>query len=78
MAHVVLLRLRPRLVGYSPEKAQAFHHEVIRRLEALPGVQSLSLAKGVGLVWRSTGEVSVRVPGEVPNPTKNDFIVSYH
>ena len=76
--HVVLLRLRPRLVGYAPGKAQAFHHEVVRRLEALPGVQSVSLGRGIGAIWASTGEVSVRLPGQVPNPEKNNFNASYH
>jgi predicted permease len=75
--HVVLLRLRPRLVGYAPEKAQAFHQEVVRRLEALPGVQSVSLGRGIGAIWSNTGEVSVRLPGQVRNP-KSDFNVSYH
>jgi putative ABC transport system permease protein len=41
---VVLLRLRPSLVGYANERAWAFQHEVIRRLEVLPGVVAASPA----------------------------------
>jgi putative ABC transport system permease protein len=39
---VVLLRLRPSLVGYTNERAWTFQREVVRRLEALPGVVSAS------------------------------------
>jgi predicted permease len=39
---VITLRLRPSLVDYSRERAHAFHHEVIRALESLPGVISAS------------------------------------
>jgi cell division protein FtsX len=56
---VVVLRLRPRLVGYGPPRAQAFQREVVRRLEALPGVESVSLAVGQGLVWRAAGTMRV-------------------
>jgi putative ABC transport system permease protein len=41
---VVLLRLRPSLLAYTPERAWAFQREVIRRLEALPGVIAASPA----------------------------------
>ena len=34
---VVLVRLRPSLVGYTNDRAWAFQREVIRRLEAMPG-----------------------------------------
>ncbi len=40
------LRLRPRLVGYPPERAQAFTRRVVERLEGLPGVASVSLGSG--------------------------------
>jgi hypothetical protein len=41
---VALLRLRPSLVGQSAARAKAFQEEVIRRLEALPGVVAASPA----------------------------------
>lgn len=48
-SHVALMRLRPRLLKYTPERAQRFQHDVIRRLAALPSVESASLV-GVGAV----------------------------
>jgi predicted permease len=44
---VATLRLRPRLVGYAPPRARAFTRAVVRRLEALPGVRSVSLGSGL-------------------------------
>jgi predicted permease len=64
--HVVLLRLRPRLVGYSPERAQAFQREVVRRLESLAGVMSASLKSGPGFVWAGGDELRMSLPGQPP------------
>ncbi len=50
---VAVLRLRPRLLQYSPARSQAFIRESIRRLEALPGVESVTFARGIGAVWQS-------------------------
>lgn len=58
--HVDVLRLRPRLMQYTPEQAQAFHREVVRALEETPGITSVSLARGVGFVWLSGRNVFVR------------------
>ena len=60
--HVVLLRLRPRLVNYSPEQAQAFQQAVVRRLESLPGVISASLTNGAGFVWAGGEELRMSLP----------------
>ena len=62
--HVAALRLRPGLMNYKLEKAQTFIREAVRGLEALPGVQSVSLATGSGLAWRSGGSLGVRLPEE--------------
>ena len=40
--HVVTIRLRPSLVGYSRERSHAFQRSVIERLESMPGVVSVS------------------------------------
>jgi len=48
-SHVALIRVRPRLVKYSPERAQRFQRELVRRLEAVPGVESVSMV-GIGSV----------------------------
>jgi putative ABC transport system permease protein len=53
-SHVALMRLRPRLLEYTPARAQAFQREVVRRLESLPGVRSVSLI-GTGVALRLLG-----------------------
>jgi predicted permease len=57
---VALLRLRPRMVGYSSQRAQQFQRAVIRRLESIPGVESASMV-GTGVVLRG-GEAEVALP----------------
>ncbi len=41
-SQVITLRLRPSLIDYSRERAQAFHRELFDRLAATPGVVSAS------------------------------------
>ena len=42
---VVLLRLRPGQAGYAPREARTYQQEAVRRIEALPGVTSASVAE---------------------------------
>ena len=42
---VATLRLRPRLVAHGPERARPFTREVVRRLEALPGVEAVAVGR---------------------------------
>jgi predicted permease len=73
--HVLGLRLRPRLLEYPPEKAQAFEREVIRRLRELPSVESVSLTKGVGPVWRGNGQMRLALAGKVyPKPADQPIV----
>lgn len=44
---LVTVRLRPRLAGYGPGRAQEYTRRVVERLEALPGVRSVSPAAGL-------------------------------
>ena len=75
VAHVLGLRLRPRLLEYPPEKAQAFERDVIRRLRDLPSVESVSLTKGVGPVWRGNGQMRIALPGKVyPKPADEPIV----
>jgi len=76
--HVALMRLRPRMIQYSPEKAQGFTREVVRRLQLLPGVQSVSLAKGIGLAWMGNIQIPVRRPDQTSNRAEDNFQVFYH
>ena len=60
-SRVIMLRLRPSLVNLSNDRAWAFQREVVRRLEALPGVVSASVSEYLPVfgsgervrVWRS-------------------------
>ena len=64
LSSVLGLRLRPQIIDYSPLRAQAFTREVLQRLRTLPGVKSVSLAKGIGLVWRANEGIRMRLPGQ--------------
>jgi hypothetical protein len=62
--YVALLRLRPRLVGNDPERAQAFHREAKRQLESLSGIVSVSLTAAAGFVWTEGFPAAISLPGE--------------
>ena len=62
---VVLLRLRPSLLGYGPERAWTFQREALRRLEALPGVVAASPATVPPLPGWSRPRLPVRLIGNV-------------
>jgi predicted permease len=62
--HVALLRLRPRLVGYAPDRAQTFQRDVVRRLESTPGIVSVSLTAGDGFTWMEGFKVRFSLPGD--------------
>jgi len=75
--HVAALRLRPALMNYKLEKAQAFTREAVARLEAVPGVQSVSLVTGNGLSWQGGGSVRVRLPEEPRRTAEEQLQVEY-
>jgi putative ABC transport system permease protein len=60
--HVLGLRLPVSLVHYPADKAYTFKQEVVRRLRELPGVESVSLAKGQGLVWLTGQNARAALP----------------
>ena len=64
--HVLGLRLPVSLIHYPRDKAYTFKKDVVRRLRELPGVESVSLAKGQGLVWHfgSRGGDRATLPGK--------------
>jgi predicted permease len=59
--HVALMRVRPRLIKYTPERAQRFQREVIEQLRAVPSVESVSMV-GVGAVLGG-GSGKAALPG---------------
>ena len=51
-ADVIVLRLRPELLKYSPQQVQSLLLEAVRRISAAPGVRSVAFMEGgEGLVW---------------------------
>jgi predicted permease len=76
--HVAVLRLRPRLIGYSPARAQRMTQEAIRRLGFLPGVKSVSLGTGsMGYLWEKGGSLLASLPGQ-QTPRAEDRTQVYH
>jgi putative ABC transport system permease protein len=75
---IAVLRLRPRLIDYAPDTAQAFLRRAMDRVSALPDVESATLARGIGFIWRETGEVTVRLPGQAPREAGAEPEVVYH
>src|SRR5262249_31690385 len=77
--HVALLRLRPRLIGYSPSRAQNFTRETIRRLESLPGVKSVSIDNGaLGYLWERGGRLLASLPGQESSRPEDKVTVYHH
>jgi putative ABC transport system permease protein len=64
-SHVALMRLRPRLVKYTPAHAQQFQRDVVQRLSAVPGVQSVSMV-GIGAILGG-GATNVGLPTSAPD-----------
>ena len=64
-SHLVVTRVRPRLVGYDSTRARAVLREIVTRLEAVPGVHSVSLG-GTGPVWSYAASRNVWRPGQEP------------
>jgi len=63
-SHVVMVRLRPTLVGYDRVRAHAFQVAVQRRLEATPGVIAASPAENPA-IW-ADNTIHVWLPGSAP------------
>ena len=60
---IVMVRLRPSLVGYGAERSWAFQREAIRHLEAIPGVLAASPASVPPLPRWGRGSAVVTIPG---------------
>ena len=51
--HVLNLMLDPHQIGYSPVRTKSFYRELVRRIGALPGVESASLGRTVPMAYPS-------------------------
>ena len=63
--HVALMRVRPRLVKYTPDRAQQFQRQVMQQLRSMPSVESATMV-GIGTVL-SGGSARVALPGWPPD-----------
>jgi predicted permease len=65
---VALLRVRPRLVGYGPDRAVPYLRRVEREITLLAGVESAALV-GIGATWGGGSDRAVRrADAPVPSP----------
>jgi len=70
--HVALLRLRPRLLGYTADQAQPYLREVVERLNALPDVRSTTMV-GTGISLFGF-RANVETRGEEPMTLQTGYI----
>jgi len=72
-SRLAFFRVTPRLIEYSPEKSAALQREILARLSALPGVESVSM--GQYLPWWPTATRAVSLPGKMPLRNEDKFRV---
>jgi putative ABC transport system permease protein len=75
---VIVLRLRPSLVGYSAERAWAFQREVIRRIEEISGVTAASPANIPPLPGWVVANAPVQLPGDSSDPATPFRVATTH
>jgi len=76
-SNVLLFRLRPRLVGYGPDKSLAYQRNVIEKLQSLPRVEFASPAIYPPLPeWG--GHANVYLPGHEPASAQNTLRIHYN
>ena len=63
--HVLTARVDVRGAGYSPDERQALYRRLVEALQAIPGVQSVSLSSN-GPLWGSQRISSLSVEGHTP------------
>ena len=68
--HLAQLRLRPRLVGYTPDRAQKYLARAIESIRRVPGVVDAVPVRG-SIVRQATETVPVSLPGESAANSRN-------
>jgi predicted permease len=74
--HVLNLTMDPSQVGYNQERSKAFYKELERRVRALPGVQSASLAYSIPLGYSGQSGY-VHAEGQIAEPGKRGPYVGF-
>jgi predicted permease len=72
--HLLNVRMDPSWAGYSLERTKDFYRELERRVTALPGVQSASLAFSVPMGYYNSGNL-IFVDGRVADPAAQPPLV---
>ena len=74
--HLAQLRLRPRLVGYTPDRAQAYLSRALESVRRVPGVVDAVPVRG-SIVRQATETVPLALPGEPTASSRNRPAVDY-
>jgi predicted permease len=70
-SHIVMMRVRPKLLNYPPDKAQQIQRKIYGRLENAPDVESVTLlSRG----WAINGTATSSVGLDSPSPTAQNVI----
>jgi predicted permease len=75
--HVLNVMLDPGQIGYDQTRAKAFYRELKRRVRAMPGVETASLAFTVPLFWPGP-DAPVYVEGRAPAPDQSPPRISFN
>ena len=74
--HLAQLRLRPRLVGYTPERAHGYLLRALEGIRRVPGVIDAVPVRG-SLTAQATEHVPVALPSDTPAASRNRPEVDY-
>lgn len=75
--HILNVRMDPGQVGYDVPRSTAFYDELVRRLGALPGVESVGMAftTPLGFIF---GGLPIRAEGQVPKADEPPGVVGFN
>jgi predicted permease len=76
--HVVTLSISPTEAGYNEPEARLFLQELLRRVRALPGVESASLAATVPLSYYTLGARGLKIEGYKPPSGQEPLSAGYN
>ena len=74
---IVLLRLRPSLVGMEATRARQFQRTVLEKLQQIPGVEAAATAENLPLLGYGNDVVVTPVGGSVPGRRESTARASY-
>jgi macrolide transport system ATP-binding/permease protein len=75
--NILVMSFDPSLLGYDDAKTAAFYHDLLERVDGLPGVGSASLAEFIPL-GSAGDDASIVIEGHEPPPEEKNLRVSYN